>query len=189
MGTKPSSNCKGRVIKRTDISTFVYNPPYIDWGPTAKQSSEVIKMWCTNMYRNIKKYQKYLVTSIKVVCATRSLYASSGPKAEGVPIKNQRWRGSGPCCLWGGLERARHKVPTALLVRLQRFRNDLYKAVKGPRTSSIVLSMIAGSYWVRQMNSRRGSTSENFTFDADTFHHSVQLCIQFKYYPSLLTWN
>ena len=38
------------------------------------------------MYSNIKVYQKYLVTSIKVGCATRSLYASSGPKAEGVPI-------------------------------------------------------------------------------------------------------
>ena len=32
------------------------------------------------MYSNIKVYQKYIVTSIKVGCATRSLYASSGPK-------------------------------------------------------------------------------------------------------------
>ena len=48
------------------------------------------------MYSNIKVYQKYLVTSIKVGCATRSLYASSGPKAEGVPTNNQRGRGSGP---------------------------------------------------------------------------------------------
>ena len=80
------------------------------------------------MYSNIKVYQKYLVTSIKVGCATRSLYASSGPKAEGVPTNNQRGRGSGPCRLWGGLDKARHIVPTALLVRVQRFRNDLYKA-------------------------------------------------------------
>ena len=36
------------------------------------------------MYSNIKVYQKYLATSIKVGCATRSLYARSGPKAEGV---------------------------------------------------------------------------------------------------------
>ena len=69
--------------------------------------------------------QKYLVTSIKVGCATRSLYASSGPKAEGVPTINQRGRRSGPCRLWGGLDKARHIVPTALLVRVQRFRNDL----------------------------------------------------------------
>ena len=34
------------------------------------------------MYSNIKVYQKYLATSIKVGCATRSLYASSGPKYE-----------------------------------------------------------------------------------------------------------
>ena len=45
------------------------------------------------MYSNIKVYQKYLVTSIKEGCATRSLYVSSGPKAN-----NQRGRGSGPCC-------------------------------------------------------------------------------------------
>ena len=68
---------------------------------------------------------------IKVGCATRSLYASSSPKAERVPTNNQRGRGSGPCRLWGGLDKARHIVPTALLVRVQRFRNDLYKAVKG----------------------------------------------------------
>ena len=34
------------------------------------------------MYSNIIAYKKYLVTSIKVGCATRSLYASSGPKAD-----------------------------------------------------------------------------------------------------------
>ena len=67
------------------------------------------------MYINIKVYQKYLVTSIKVGCATRSLYTSSGPKAEEVPTNNQRERGSGPCRLWGGLDKARHMVPTALL--------------------------------------------------------------------------
>ena len=50
----------------------------------------------TNMYSNIKVYQKYLVTSNKVGCATRSLHASSGPKAEGVPTNNQRGRGPGP---------------------------------------------------------------------------------------------
>ena len=102
------------------------------------------------MYSNIKVYQKYLATSIKVGCATRSLYASSGPKAEGVPTNNQRGRGSGPCRLWGGLDKVRHIVPTALLVRVQRFRNDLYKAVKGPSTRPIVLPMIAGSYWRRR---------------------------------------
>ena len=102
------------------------------------------------MYSNIKVYQKYLVTSIKVGCATRSLYASSGPKAEGVPTNNQRGPGSGPCRLWGGLDKARRIVPTVLLVRVQRFRNDLYKAVKGPSTRPIVLSMIAGSYWRRR---------------------------------------
>ena len=31
-------------------------------------------------------YKKYLVTSVRVGCATRNLYANSGPKAAGVPI-------------------------------------------------------------------------------------------------------
>ena len=47
-------------------------------------------MWYTNIYSKIKLYQKYLGTSIQVACTTRSLYASSGPKAEGVPTNNQR---------------------------------------------------------------------------------------------------
>ena len=41
-------------------------------------------------------YIKNIGTSIKVGCATRSLYASSGPKAEGVPTNNQRGRGQDP---------------------------------------------------------------------------------------------
>ena len=124
------------------------------------------------MYSNIKVYQKYLVTSIKVGYATRSLYASSGPKAEGVPTNNQRGRGSGPCRLWGGLDKARHIVPTALLVRVQRFRNDLYKAVKGPSTRPIVLSMIAGSYWRRHyFRARRDEI--RFAFDPPKFADKI----------------
>ena len=55
-------------------------------------------MWHTNIYSNIIVYQTYMYigTSIKVGCATRSLYLSSGPKAEGFPTNNQRGRGSGP---------------------------------------------------------------------------------------------
>ena len=36
---------------------------------------------------------------MKVGCATGSLYAGSGPNAEGVPANNQRGRGPGPCRL------------------------------------------------------------------------------------------
>ena len=74
-------------------------------------------------------YQKYIGTFNKEGCAARSLYASAGPKAEGVPTNNQRGWGSGPCRLLGGLDKARHIVPTALIVRVQRLRNALYKAV------------------------------------------------------------
>ena len=99
-------------------------------------------MWYTNIKSNIIVYQKYLVTSIQVGCTTPRLYASLGPKTEGVPTNNKRGRGSGPCRLWGGLDKARHIVTTALLVRVQRYRSDLYKAVKVPNTRPIVLSMI-----------------------------------------------
>ena len=44
-----------------------------------------------NIYcSNIIVYQKYIGTSIKIGCAMRSLYASSGPKAEVVPTNNQK---------------------------------------------------------------------------------------------------
>ena len=134
------------------------------------------------MYSNIKVYQKYLVTSIKVGCATRSRYASSGPKAEGVPTNNKRGRGSGPCRLRGGLDKTRHIVPTALLVRVQRFRNDLYKAVKGPSTRPIVLSIIAGSYWRRQrrftiFDPTRWSSLRHLNFESDWIHNMDQMRI------------
>ena len=59
--------------------------------------------------------------------------------AEGVPNNNQRGQR-------GGLDKARHIVPTALLVRVQCFKKSLHKAVHGPSTRPIVLSMINGSY-------------------------------------------
>ena len=57
----------------------------------------------------------------------RSLRASAGLKAEGVATNNQRSGDQDPGCV----DMARHIVPTALLVRVKRIRNDLYKAVKG----------------------------------------------------------
>ena len=54
--------------------------------------------------------------------------------AEGVPTNNEMGRRSGPCRLWGGLDKARHIVPTPLLVRVQCFRKGPYKAVEGPST-------------------------------------------------------
>ena len=46
-------------------------------------------MYYTNIYCNIVVYQKYIGTSIKVGRASRSLHASSDPKAEGVPSNNR----------------------------------------------------------------------------------------------------
>ena len=71
------------------------------------------------------------MTSIKVGCVTRSLYASSCPKAEGFSTNNSKGRESEPCRFCGGYDMARYIVPTALIVRVQRLRNDLHKAVKG----------------------------------------------------------
>ena len=103
-------------------------------------------MWYTNIFSNIIAYPQYLGATIKVGGATRSLYASSGPKAGGVPTNTQMGWGSGPCRLCGGLDKARHIDITAILVRVQRLRNDLRNAVKGSSTIPIVRSMIAGSY-------------------------------------------
>ena len=87
------------------------------------------------------------MTSIKVGCATRSLYAGSGPEAKiesRLTIIGKGIRTKPP--LRRFIDKARHIVQTALLFRVQRFRNDLYKAVIGTNTRPIVLSMIARSY-------------------------------------------
>ena len=63
--------------------------------------------------------------------------------AEGVPTNNQRGRR-------GGLDKARHIVPSVLLFIVQCFRKSLYKAVQVPSTRPIVLSMINGSYCRRR---------------------------------------
>ena len=83
------------------------------------------------------------------LCSSR-LEASSGPRTKGVPTNNQRGRGSGPCLLWVGLDKSSYIVPTALLVGVQCFRKDLYKAVEWPSTRPIVLSMITGPYFRRR---------------------------------------
>ena len=70
--------------------------------------------------------------------------------AEGVPTNNQRRRKSGHCRLGGGFYKARHIVPTALLVRVQRSRKRMYKVVEGPSTRPIVPLMINGSYCRRR---------------------------------------
>ena len=72
------------------------------------------------------------MTSIAAGCSTRRLYASSAPKAEGVPTNNQRGRGSGPCRPWEGLDKARHIVPNALLVRVQHFGHQYKKMLYLP---------------------------------------------------------
>ena len=91
-----------------------------------------------------------MLTSEKGRLCSARLKASSGLMAEGVPTNNQRGRRSGPCRLWGGLDKARHIVPTALLVRVQCFRKSLHKAVQGPSTRPIVVTMINGSYCRRR---------------------------------------
>ena len=76
----------------------------------------------TSIIMVINSISKYLVTFVRV---GRAL-PISGPKAEGVPSKNQRRYGSGRGRLWGGLDKARHIVPTALLVK-----SAILQAVKG----------------------------------------------------------
>ena len=75
--------------------------------------------------------------------------------AEGVPTNNQRGRRSGPCRLWGGLDKARHIVPTALLVRVQCFRKSLHKAVQGPSTIILWTSVEIWWYFVPRIFVKR----------------------------------
>ena len=98
---------------------------------------------------NISKIYNIVTSEWGRLCSAR-LEASLGLMAEGVPTNNQRGRRSGPCRLGGGFDKARHIVPTALLVRVQFLRKGLYKAVEGPSTRPIVLSMINGSHCRRR---------------------------------------
>ena len=65
--------------------------------------------------------------------------------AKGVPILNQRAKIRHLSPL-RRLDKARHIVSTALLVRVQCFRKGMCKAVQGPSTRPIVLSMINRSH-------------------------------------------
>ena len=118
---------------------FVNNPSDRDYGPTAKQSGEVIKICYTNIYSNIIVYQKYIGTSIKVGWATHSLYARSGSKAEGVQTNDQRGRETRTL---SPLRRFR-KGPSYSPNRLVSQSATLKEAVKGTSSRPIVLSMIA----------------------------------------------
>ena len=63
------------------------------------------------------------------LCSAR-LEASSDQMTKGVSTNNQKGRGSGLCLLWGALDKSRHIVPIALLVRVQCFRKvfDYFRA-------------------------------------------------------------
>ena len=89
-----------------------------------------------------------------------------GLLAKGDPTNNQRGQRLGPFRLWGGLDKARIIVPTALLVRVQCLRKGLYKAVEVPSTRPIVLLMITGSYCRRR---RRLTIFENWFFKCHSF--------------------
>ena len=68
-----------------------------------------------------------------------------------------------PCLLWGGLDKYRHIVYIALLVRMHCSRKALYMTVEGQNTRPIVLSMITRSYfrrWRRLIIFETGETGE-----------------------------
>ena len=146
-------------------------------------------------YKNRYKYSignKYCISKIYIVaselgrlCSAR-LEASSGLMAEGVPTNNQRGRRSGPCRISGGLDKARHIVPTALLVRVQCLRKCtcVYKAVEGQSTRPIVITLINGSYCRRK---RRLTI-----FERDEMKFGVSMAFYLTIYPIrqglLLLW-
>ena len=79
-------------------------------------------MWYTNMNSNIIVYQKYIGTSIKVGCATHSLYGSSGPKESRVQYKTRL------------LLRCIHHFESDLIYNLDHMR------ISGTEPSSVILS-------------------------------------------------
>ena len=120
------------------------NPPNKDRRPTANQSGEAIKI-ISQRNKVKKQYIKSIQTPARVGYAPP---VWKRDKIQG-PTNNQRGRGSWPCLFVGSLKKTRHIVPTALLVRVQCFRKDLYRAVEGPNTKLIDLSIITGSYFRR----------------------------------------
>ena len=75
-------------------------------------------------------------------CATRILY---GPIVIGVSTNNRSGRGSRPCRLWTCLDNALYIVLTALIVRVQCFRDSLFKVLEEPSTAPILHSVVTGS--------------------------------------------
>ena len=88
--------------------------------------------------------------------------------AEGNPTNNQRGQRSGPCRLWGGLDKARHIVPTALLVSC----NALGKTIRIPGGVKIfdILHSLP-----------KTSTSS-------TFFHFVRRCASITKVPFVQLW-
>ena len=77
-------------------------------------------------------YQKIYKDIRKNKFCSAHLETSSGQSTESVWTNNQRGQGSGPCLLWGGLDKSCHIVPTALLFRVQIYRKDLNMDIEGP---------------------------------------------------------
>ena len=87
-------------------------------GNIITKTCKVIKAVYQKIYKDISQSR---------LCSA-CLEASSGSGTEGVPTNIQGGRGSGPCLLWGGLDKFRNIVRIALLVGVQCFRKDLHKA-------------------------------------------------------------
>ena len=62
------------------------------------------------------------------------------------PTNNQEGQRSRTCRSCGGLDKARHVVPTGLIVRVQCYRKSMHMAVGGPSIIPIVFSMIPLSH-------------------------------------------
>ena len=122
------------MCNQTDIHlNNVNNRPYEDRGLIVNQSREDIKITSQTCEVIKTVHQKYIDVRQSRLCSAR-LEASSGPRSRLTIKKNQRGRRSGLCLFLGGLDKSRHIVPTALIVRVQCFKKDLYKAVEGPST-------------------------------------------------------
>ena len=101
------------------------------------EAIKIITQTCKVIKNSTSKKDIETSTRVAMPPPPPRLVASPGPRTKGVPTYNQSGRGSGPCLLWGGLDKSRHIVPTTLLVKVQCFMKNLYKAVEGPSTRPI----------------------------------------------------
>ena len=95
-------------------------------------------------------------------------------RVEGVQTNYQRDRGLGPCLQWEDLDKVRHIDNTALIVRVQRFRKTIHKAIEGqssrPISSRLSLDQTVEVDVDQQVRKTTGPEAENKMATSKSFY-------------------